>query len=180
MARSDIAALLALGAALFIAVGDVIHQRSAHTVTDEPVGYLIYSSGCSGTVSGGWAARSRGWLLGLQAAALGLGSVLLVQALLVTSAAFRAADQRPPRRPAGQSPGMAVGSWLAASVAVIVTVGNPTAGLPAQGSRCGPWSSRVAPALLACVAGARALAGRPAAAVLLGLVSGSVVGCSPF
>src|SRR5260370_35445912 len=40
MAKADIAALLALGAALFIAVGDVIHQRSAHDVTDEPVGHL--------------------------------------------------------------------------------------------------------------------------------------------
>jgi hypothetical protein len=40
MAKADIAALLAPGAALFIAVGDVIHQRSAHDVTDEPVGHL--------------------------------------------------------------------------------------------------------------------------------------------
>ena len=40
MAKADIAALLALGAAFFIAVGDVIHQRTAHDVTDEPVGYL--------------------------------------------------------------------------------------------------------------------------------------------
>ena len=40
MAKADIAALLAPGAGLFIAVGDVIHQRSAHDVTDEPVGHL--------------------------------------------------------------------------------------------------------------------------------------------
>ena len=40
MAKADIAALLAPGAALFMAVGDVIHQRSAHDVTDEPVGHL--------------------------------------------------------------------------------------------------------------------------------------------
>ena len=40
MAKADIAALLAPGAALFTAVGDVIHQRSAHHVTDEPVGHL--------------------------------------------------------------------------------------------------------------------------------------------
>ena len=40
MAKADIAALLALAAAFFIAVGDVIHQRSAHDVTDEPVGHL--------------------------------------------------------------------------------------------------------------------------------------------
>jgi hypothetical protein len=36
MAKADIAALLALAAALFIAIGDVLHQRSAHDVTDEP------------------------------------------------------------------------------------------------------------------------------------------------
>ena len=40
MAKADIAALLALGAAFFIAIGDVMHQRSAHEVTDEPVSHL--------------------------------------------------------------------------------------------------------------------------------------------
>ena len=40
MAKADIAALLALGAAFFIAIGDVIHQRSAHEVTDEPVSHV--------------------------------------------------------------------------------------------------------------------------------------------
>ena len=40
MDKADIAALLALGAALFIAIGDVIHQRSAHEVTDEQVSHL--------------------------------------------------------------------------------------------------------------------------------------------
>jgi hypothetical protein len=38
--KADIAALLALGAAFFIAIGDVIHQRTAHDVTDEPVSHL--------------------------------------------------------------------------------------------------------------------------------------------
>ena len=40
VANAVIAALFALGAALFIAVGDVIHQRSAHEVTDQRVGHL--------------------------------------------------------------------------------------------------------------------------------------------
>ena len=40
MDKADIAALLALGAAFFIAIGDVIHQRSAHDVTDEPVSHV--------------------------------------------------------------------------------------------------------------------------------------------
>ena len=88
MAKADIAALLALGAAFFIAIGDVIHQRSAHQVTDEPVSHLGLFTRLL---------RDRQWWLGslvaaagfaLQAAALGLGSVLLVQALLVTSLLF--------------------------------------------------------------------------------------------
>ena len=40
MHRSDIATLFALGAALFVAIGDVLQQRSAHDVTDEPVGHV--------------------------------------------------------------------------------------------------------------------------------------------
>ena len=40
MAKADIAALLALGAAFFIAIGDVIHQRSAHEVTNEQVSHI--------------------------------------------------------------------------------------------------------------------------------------------
>ena len=88
MAKADIAALLALGAAFFIAIGDVIHQRSAHEVTDEPVSHIDLFKRLL---------RDGQWWLGslvaaagfaLQAAALGLGSVLLVQALLVTSLLF--------------------------------------------------------------------------------------------
>ncbi|MDT5063897.1 MAG: hypothetical protein QOK02_52 [Mycobacterium sp.] len=40
MDKADIAALLALGAAFFIAVGDVMRQRSAHHVIDEQVSPL--------------------------------------------------------------------------------------------------------------------------------------------
>jgi hypothetical protein len=40
LAETDIASLLALDAALFIAISDVLHQRSAHEVTDEPVGNI--------------------------------------------------------------------------------------------------------------------------------------------
>src|SRR5215213_8875818 len=111
---ADIAALLALGAALFIAIGDVMHQRQAHEVTDDQVGHAALFLQLL---------RDRRWWLGslvaavgfgLQAAALGFGSVLLVQARLSHRAVTR-------------------WEWtwavlLAASVAVIVTVGNPTAG----------------------------------------------------
>lgn len=177
MAKADIAALLALGAAFFIAIGDVIHQRSAHDVTDEPVGHLELFLRLL---------RDRQWWLGslvsalgfgCQAAALGLGSVLVVQALLVTSLLFALPINA---REAGREVSRSQWLWaalLAVSVVLIVTVGNPTAGQARAGLEV--WAGVVAvlaPAILLCIAGARALAGRPAAAVLLGLVSGSLWG----
>lgn len=177
MARADIAALLALGAAFFIAVGDVIHQRSAHEVTDEPVGHLELFLRLL---------RDRQWWLGsivsalgfgLQAAALGLGSVLLVQALLVTSLLFALPiNARATGRPVTGTQWVWA-ALLAASVAVIVTVGNPTPGHSRGAVEV--WTVVVAvlaPALALCAVGARMLTGRPAAAVLLGLVSGSLWG----
>lgn len=80
IARESIAALLALGAALFIAISDVIHQQTAHAVTDQAVGHVELFTRLLAV---------RRWLVGslvaavgfgLQAAALGLGSVLLVAA----------------------------------------------------------------------------------------------------
>jgi len=176
MAKADIAALLALGAAFFIAIGDVMHQRSAHEVTDEPVSHLALFTRLL---------RDRQWWLGslvagagfaLQAAALGLGSVLLVQALLVTSLLFALPiHARLSRR--------RVSRWewlwaalLAASVVVIVIVGNPTAGHSRASIET--WTAVVAvlgPALVLCVLGARVVKG-PASAVLLGVVSGALWG----
>ena len=176
MAKADIAALFALGAAFFIAIDDVIHQRSAHEVTDEPVSHLELFKRLL---------RDGQWWLGslvaavgfaLQAVALGLGSVLLVQALLVTSLLFalpinaRASHRRVTRW-----------EWmwaalLAAAVVVIVTVGNPTAGH--SRASLDTWTAVVVvlgPALVACVLGANVLKG-PASAVLLGVVSGALWG----
>ena len=94
MTRTAVAALLAIAAALMVAVGDVLEQRSAQQVTDQPVGTLALF---------GRLLRDRRWWagslvagagFGLQAAALGLGSVVLVQALLVTSLTVCAVDQR--------------------------------------------------------------------------------------
>ncbi len=176
MAKADIAALLALGAAFFIAIGDVIHQHSAHEVTDEPVSHLELFTKLL---------RDRRWWLGslvaaagfgLQAAALGLGSVLLVQALLVTSLLFalpinaRACHRRVTRW-----------EWmwaalLAGAVAVIVTVGNPTEGHSRASIET--WAAVVVvlgPVLVLCVVGAGIVKG-PASAVLLGFVSGALWG----
>jgi drug/metabolite transporter (DMT)-like permease len=176
MAKADIAALLALGAAFFIAIGDVMHQRSAHEVTDEPVSHLELFTRLL---------RDGRWWLGslvagvgfaLQAAALGLGSVLLVQAILVTSLLFalpinaRLAHRRVTRW-----------EWLwaallAAAVVVIVTVGNPT-----EGHSHASWKTWTAvvvvlgPTLVGCVLAAGFVKG-PASAVLLGFVSGALWG----
>jgi drug/metabolite transporter (DMT)-like permease len=176
MVKADVAALFALGAALFIAIGDVIHQRSAHDITDEPVGHVELFSRLL---------RDGKWWLGslvaavgfaLQAAALGLGSVLLVQALLVSALLFalpmsaRLAHRRVTRWEL---------MWavvLAGCVAVIVTVGNPQAGQSRASFET--WATVVAvmgPALVLCVLGARAWSGS-VSAVLLALVSGSLWG----
>ena len=176
MDKADFAALLALGAAFFIAIGDVIHQRSAHEVTAEPVSHVELFMRLL---------RDGQWWLGsivaavgfaLQAAALGLGSVLLVQALLVTSLLFalpinaRLSHRR-------------VSRWewtwaalLAVAVAVIVVVGNPTAGHARASLET--WTAVIAvlgPALVLCVVGARIWSG-PVGAVLLAVVSGALWG----
>jgi drug/metabolite transporter (DMT)-like permease len=176
VARADIAALLALAAAVFVAAGDVLHQRRAQQAGEHHDSYLTLALRLL---------RDRGWWVGsavsavgfaLQAAALGLGSVLLVQALLVTALLFAlplnawAAHRRVSRS-----------EWvwavlLAASVAVIITVGNPTAGHARA-----PWETWTVvvavllPVLLVCAA-AGSRADGPVAAVLLGLVSGALWG----
>jgi len=177
MAKADIATVLALCAALWIAVGDAIQQRKAHQVTDEPVGHVELFLRLL---------KDRTWWLGslagtagfgFQAAALGFGSVLLVQSLLVTSLLFALpisayfAHRRVTRR-----------QWmwavlLAVAVAVIVTVGNPTEGHSRAGFELWIWVIAImGPALVLCVVGSRVYAGKPIAAVLLALVSGSLWG----
>ncbi|MDT5019402.1 MAG: hypothetical protein QOD39_5562 [Mycobacterium sp.] len=173
---ADIAALLALGAALFIAIGDVMHQRQAHEVTDEQVSHieLFRRLLCN-----------RQWWLGslvaavgfaLQAAALGKGSVLLVQALMVTSLLFALPINA---RLSHQKVSRWAWMWavlLAAAVAVIVIVGNPTAGHSRASLET--WTAVIAvlgPLMVLCAIGARIWSG-PISAVLLGVVSGALWG----
>jgi drug/metabolite transporter (DMT)-like permease len=176
VAKTDIAALLAIAAALMIGIGDVLQQRSAQQVTDKPVGTFALF---------GRLLRDRRWWagslvagagLGLQAAALGLGSVVLVQALLVTSLLFAlviSAKVNHRRITRWQ------GIWavlLAAAVTVVVTVGNPQAG-NARGS-LQAWTVVavvMGPALILCLIGARIFSGS-VTALLLGLMSGSLWG----
>jgi drug/metabolite transporter (DMT)-like permease len=173
MAGADVAIVLALGAALVSAIGSVIRQRSAHEIVDKPVGawelFLL-------------SLRDTRWWLGalaavanyaLQAAALSLGSVMLVTALQVTVLLFalpinaRITHHR-------------VTAWewiwaalLAGAVAVIVAVGNPAA--DQQRAPLQTWlvvALVMGPALVFCVLGARICPGA-VAAVLLALVAGS-------
>jgi drug/metabolite transporter (DMT)-like permease len=173
MAKADIAVLLALGAALVSAIGSVIRQRSAQEIVDKPVGHWeLFRLSLRDT---------RWWLGGgaaignytLQAAALSLGSVMLVTALQVTVLLFALPiNARLTRH--------RVGGWewiwailLAAAVAVVLTVGNPTQGQ----QRASPetWFAVaivMGPALVLCVVGARIWSGA-VAAVLLAVVAGS-------
>jgi len=176
VAKADIAALLAVAAALMIGIGDVLEQQSAQLVTDKPVGTLALF---------GRLLRDRRWWagslvagagFGLQAAALGLGSVVLVQALSVTSLLFALViNAKVNHRRITRWQGI----WavlLAAAVAVVVTVGNPQAGNPRGSFRT--WALVAAvmgTTLILCLIGARIFSSS-VRALLLGLVSGSLWG----
>lgn len=171
MTSVGVATLLALGAALLAGVGYVVLQRSAQRVTEEEVGHftLFHLS----------LRHAQWWLgslaalgsFGLQAVALTMGSVVLVQSLQATALLFalpidaHLAHHRCTAR-----------EWmwavlLAGAVAVIVLAGDPTAGHTRA-----PLSSWVVvaivlvPAVLLCVVGARVWSG-PVSAVLLALAS---------
>lgn len=174
MSMVGIAGIIALFAALASATGDVIRQRSAHEITDEQVGHLKLF---------GMSLRDAKWWTGgacavlnysLQALALVWASVMLVTALQVTALLFalpiyaRLAHHRITRS-----------EWLwatvlAASLAVVIIVGDPTAGH--DRAPLGTWiivAAVMGPLLVSCVIAAKVLHGRPAAAVLLALVAGS-------
>ncbi len=159
-----------------IGIGDVLEQRSAQQVTDKPVGTLALFHQLL---------HDRRWWVGslvaaagfgLQAAALGLGSVVLVQALSVTSLLFALLiSAKVNHRRITREQGI----WavlLVAAVGVVVTVGDPQAGTP-RGS-IHTWTVVAAvmvPGLVLCVIGARKFPGW-VAAMLLGVMSGSLWG----
>ncbi|KZS62194.1 DMT family transporter [Mycobacterium ostraviense] len=175
MANVEFATLLAVGAALLAGVGYVTLQRSAQQVTDEEVGHFtLFHLSLRHAL---WWLGSLAALgsFGLQAVALTMGSVVLVQSLQATALLFalpidaRMAHHRCTAR-----------EWmwaalLAGAVAVIVLVGDPTAGhARAPLSDWAVVAVVIVPAVLLCVVGARAWSG-PAAAVLLALASSAAL-----
>ncbi len=173
MSMVGIAGIIALFAALASATGDVIRQRSAHEITDEAVGHLKLF---------GMSLRDAKWWTGgacavlnysLQATALVWASVMLVTALQVTALLFalpiyaRLAHHRITRS-----------EWLwaivlAASLAVVIIVGDPAAGH--DRAPLGTWiivAAVAGPILVSGVVAAKVWSGRPQTAVLLALVAG--------
>ncbi|UVO11457.1 DMT family transporter [Mycobacterium sp. SVM_VP21] len=169
-----LAALLALCAALASAIGDVIRQRSAQEITDQQVGHLelFWLSLRDPRWWGGGAAAVANYAL--QAVALAVGSVMLVTGLQVTALLFALPMYAwlTHRR---------VTNWewmwailLAAALAVVVVVGDPTEGK--HHAPAATWiivSVVLAVVLVGCVLAARIYKGRPAAAVLLAVVAGT-------
>ncbi|ORA18535.1 DMT family transporter [Mycobacterium arosiense] len=174
MSKVDVAALLALCAALASAVGDVIRQRSAHEITDKPVGHLeLFRMSLRDT---------RWWLGGLaaitnyslQAAALAWGSVVLVTALQVTALLFALPIYARLARHRVQPREWMWALILAAALAVVIIVGDPAAGH--QRGLLRTWlivAVVMIPLLVACVVAARRWSGNPFSAVLLAVVAGS-------
>lgn len=173
MSKVGITLALALCAALASAFGNVIRQRSAHEVTDKPVGHLALFRKSLGDTR--WWLGSAGAVAnyGLLAAALGLGSVMLVTALQVTALLFalpiyaRLTHHRVTRW-----------EWIWAVLLVValvafITIGQPEAGR-SRGSLTtwGVVAMVVGPLSVLCVLGARIWPGRPPAAVLLAVVAG--------
>ncbi|OBF10247.1 hypothetical protein A5730_07880 [Mycobacterium sp. ACS4054] len=176
MSKVDVAALIALCAALASAIGDVIRQRSAQEITDKEVGHLeLFRMSLRDT---------RWWLGGLaaivnyslQAGALAWGSVVLVTALQVTALLFALPIYaRLTKRP--------VTRWewvwavvLAGALAVVIIVGDPASGN--QRASVETWAIVAAvmvPLLVACVVAARIWKGSPIAAALLAVVAGSAL-----
>lgn len=176
MLKACIAAILALTAATCVAAGDVLQQRVAYRFAGSSLGHIALL---------GRLLRHRQWRcgalllaasVGLQAAALRVGSVLLVEALLVLSVLFALAiNARYTRRPM-TGPEWIWAGILTAAVIFIVTVGHPTAG-HSIGS-ASTWAAVAAlfgPVLVGCVAAAR-VCGGAVAAMLLAFVSGSLWG----
>ncbi|MCF8589723.1 DMT family transporter [Gordonia liuliyuniae] len=161
-----IPALLAIAAALLIAIGTVLRQRS---------------SAASGAITAGWWIGAAVALSGfsLQASALGLGSILLVQPLVVLAVLFVLpmeawADHRRPRRSE-----WAWGGVLVACVVAFLLIARPVStdrrpDVVVMGGTVGA----VVAGLIALVVVAECKDNRHHKALLYGLASGALFGVS--
>jgi hypothetical protein len=162
-----VAAVLAVLAALLFALASVAQRGAAAEVPDEAArgGRLV-----------GRLVRSRRWwagavadtaAFGVQAVALGIGPVLLVQPLLVTTLLFALPLEA---RHYGRTITGTQRWWsavLVVALALFVLLGRPTAGVArAPWSQWMPAVSVLALVALACVAGAGRRRGRRRAALL--------------
>ncbi len=160
-------------AALISGVGDVIRQRSAQEITNEQVGHFELFRLSLRDIRWWWGGLAAAASFALQAVALVLGSVVLVQALQVTALLFALPTNA---RLTGHPVRRREWLWallLAGAVAVFVIVGDPAAGY--QRGSLAAWlivAVVLGPALALCVLGARVCSG-PVAAVLLAVVSAS-------
>jgi drug/metabolite transporter (DMT)-like permease len=171
-----LAAVFALVAALLFAVATVAQQRSAQTVPDENARGLglirvlvrrrLWWFGAIGD-GGGYLA---------QAAALGVGSLLLVQPLLVTTLLFALPLGA---RWAGRQLRRSEWVWallLAASLALFVVLGNPTDGVDRAPVRDWLPTGALVVGLFAVCVVAAARARGPARAALLAVATALAYG----
>jgi drug/metabolite transporter (DMT)-like permease len=175
---TGIAAALALAAAALFAVAAAAQQRAARRVPDDRA---------RGTGLLRALFRSRLWWIGTvgdvggylaQAAALGFGSLLLVQPLLVTTLLFALPLGA---RWAGRRLSRADGAWallLAVALAAFVGLADPTPGLArAAFATWAPAAAILAALLVGCVVAARLRAG-VGRAVLLAIATALAYGAT--
>lgn len=176
MSHTFLAVLFAIGAAVCIAIGTVVRQRTAAVVPDDSIGAL-------GPIT--TLVHSPIWWLGtivgmvgyaLQAAALGLGSLLLVQPLLVLSLLFALPLGA---KFSGRTISAREWLWAAAlttSVAVLIIVGDPRPGQPRAETHHWVMITLIGlPFVALCLFGAHRRTGS-ARALLLGIAGGSLFG----
>lgn len=176
MSHTLIAALLALSSALCIATGDVLQQRAAQRITDRAVGSVELFANLLRSQRWWWGTLLLAASIALQVVALGEGSVLLVQALLMSSVLFAL-----PLNARLSHRTVTGGEWvwaalLTAAVVVVVVVGNPQAGH--SGASLRTWAVVaivLGPLLVGCVVAGR-IRGGVVAAVLFAFVSGALWG----
>ena len=172
----EIAALLAVASALCVAIGDVLQQTAAHCITDRSVGHVGLVATLLRNQRWRWGALLLVASIALQAAALGRGSVLLVQALLMLSVLFALPINARFSNRTVSAREWIWGGLLTAAVIVFVTVGNPPAGRSSAPLKTWAVVAVVlAPLLVACVVAGRTWGGVTAAA-LFAFVAGSLWG----